>query len=473
MLTSYSFRIFEPTAGLLRLFVVAVGLAVAAFTLYRAPLWLETWSAGALAGAIGASIAALLATVAVAVQGSVRTVRRVAMEIVCCGCALVAAEGLLLVLAPETWSSNAVVQRMTARERAAHDQRIAFDARLRYEVVSELRARGEDAVPGVSQDIEASPAMKAAIAARGLLPLSNVSNAVVVECNEGNGYLQYRTGQHGFNNPAGLAHGPVDVAVIGESFALGHCVAPNASAVHEIRESFPRTANFGIPGSRVLSQLAVFREYVAPLAPRVVVWFVNVNFAEARHESSQPLLVKYLEDPSFSQDLRHRQAEVDAFLREAVVPLNRQRDMTARQELDAGAAFPWHRLVKLAGVRDLADFEAVSREPPPPDMSHFRRAIGAVADTVHGWGGRLVVVVLPSYALSIGRDQDVERYRAVMASLDASAVDIVDGVAVFAQQPDVPGLYTLRMDNHPSERGHAAIGEAVVAAIKGRIDLEH
>jgi hypothetical protein len=124
-------------------------------------------------------------------------------------------------------------------------------------------------------------------------------------------------------------------------------------------------------------------------------------------------------------------------------------------------------MLKLTTVRSMLDFAAV-QQAPPPDMTVFRRALDRVVEAARGWGGEVVVVVLPSHELSARRSQDVARYRAVLASLDPSRVGIVDGAALFAKQPDVPGLYTLRIDNHPSERGHAIIGGAVVAAIKGR-----
>src|SRR6185503_10575924 len=100
-----------------------------------------------------------------------------------------------------------------------------------------------------------------------------------------------------------------------------HCVSPSASAVDLVRARFPRTANFGIAGARVLSQLGVFREYVEPLEPKVVVWFVNVNFAEPQYESDRPRLMRYLDDATFSQGLRQRQRDVDSFVREVTVPL--------------------------------------------------------------------------------------------------------------------------------------------------------
>lgn len=470
MIISSTLKGLGPTTvGIRRVVVAIAGVAVFVAALYRAPVWLDAWNAGAVAGAILAAATFLVAAIGVAVRGSADTIERVVTEMSFCAFALIVAETILLVRAPESWSDDPLVQRIVMRERAAREQGLAYDPRLHTEVVSDWRSKGSDAVPGFAGSIVADPALANEIRARGLLPLSNVANVLVVECNEGTGYLQYRSDEFGFNNPPGLAAGPVDIAVIGESLALGHCVAPSASAVDRVRSRFPRTANFAVAGSRVLSQVGVFREYVEPLEPPVVVWFVNDNFAEPRQESSQPILMRYLEDASFSQGLRQRQREVDSFVREVALPLSLRADRALRQALDDSSAFPLDRVIKLGEVRSVVRGGlATQRLPKRPDLAHFEVAVDRLTKTAGRWGGRVIVVISPSYEISLGQPQALLRYEAVSDVLRNSAVTVVDGPALFAAEPDFRSLYTLRLDNHPGERGHAVLGEAVIAALNSR-----
>jgi hypothetical protein len=466
---SFSLKLEEPTTVRLgRLLVLAAGVGALGAAVYRVPAWLEIFRVGFVAVAIAAAAGLVVLAFAIALKASARAVNRVALEIVFLGAALLSVEVILLGRSPELWPEDALAQRAIARERAALKQGMSYDRRLRPDVVAELRARGLDAVSGVAQSAGTTGIVADAIRARGLLPLSNASNAYVVECNEGNGYFQFRSDEFGFNNPPGLAAGPVDIAVIGESLALGHCVAPSRSAVELLRAQHPRTANFGVAGSRVLSQLGVLREYVQPLRPPLVLWFVNANFAEPRQEAAQPLLTSYLDDPHYSQHLRERPHEVDAFVREVLVPLNRSGAEDLREELaTASRRFPLERLFKLREVRSLLDFgPAARREPPPPDLAYFERALAQAASTVHGWGGRLIVVILPSYELSMGLAQNTARYEAVRDAVAASGVGLVDGVSLFAAQTDYPSLYTLRIDNHPNAKGHALLADAILAAIR-------
>lgn len=460
------------TRGVLsRLFVAGIGVAALVVAIYRAPDWLASWNTGAAVGAVGVASVFLVAAIAIAACGNSRAVKRIAAEVVCLAGALLTAELVLVARAPEDWSDDAVLQRMTARERAAAAQGLAYDRRLPVDVVSEFQSRGQDAVPGLAQSITGSPAISSAVRERGLLPLSNVSSTNVVECNEGNGYFVFRSDELGFNNPPGLASGPVDIAIIGESLALGHCVPPSTSAVDRIRKRFPRTANLSVKGSRVLAQFGVFREYVEPLEPPVIVWFLNLNYAEAREESGQPLLIRYLHDENFSQRLRERQHDVDTFLRELVVPLELGRDELLRRERD-DLALPVERVVKLRELRSLVDFGAiVGQVPPTPDLSHFKHALAQMVARARRWNGKVILVVLPSYATVTQSQQSLARYEAVLDAVHPSLVGLVDGVALFDRQPDKPSLFTLRIDNHPSERGHAVLADAVIAEIQSRAKL--
>ncbi len=470
MIISFSLKSLGPTAvGIRRVVIAAAGIATLGVALYRAPVWWDDWTAGAVVVAVIAAAIVLVLAIGVAVRGSVHVIKRVATEIVLLACALIVAEATLLFRAPENWSDNPLVHRFVARERAAREQGLAYDARLRAEVVDDLQARGLDAVPGFVGSRHADPAVANAIRERDLLPLSNVANVLVVECNEGTGYLKFRSDQFGFNNPPGVSAGPVDIAVIGESLALGHCVAPSTSAVDRVRARFPRTANFGVAGSRVLSQLGAFREYVEPLEPAVVVWFVNLDYTEPGDESGQPMLMRYLNDASFSQGLSQRQRDVDSFVREVMVPLSVQQDRALREQLERPSAFPFERFIKLSEVRSVTDLGAVARRRAEvPDLADFERAVERVAETAGEWGGRVIVVILPRYGLSVGRSRAMTLYNAVWDVLSQSAVAVVDGPALFAEEPDHLRLYMLSIDNHPSERGHAVLGEAVIAAIDSR-----
>src|SRR6185312_8721793 len=263
---------------------------------------------------LGASVmilVPLLAAVAfgyVAVRASRSGVVRVARELIVFGFTLLAVEALIAV-----WSPEAATPQIT-RARAAHKLGLPFDLRTKTEVIQDLRSRGVDAMPGMSREWPQISAVRQQLP-DGLFPLSDASNASIVECNETGKYLVFQSDEFGFNNPRGLiASGHVDVAAVGASFTLGHCQPPEVTLIGRLRKVYPRLANLGIAGSATLSMLGTFREYVQPLRPPLVLWITHPLAADASDELKDPILVRYL-DPAFTQHLMERHAEVDKALR--------------------------------------------------------------------------------------------------------------------------------------------------------------
>src|SRR6185312_3912927 len=128
----------------------------------------------------------------------------------------------------------------------------------------------------------------------------------------------YLSDQHGFNNAPGLyVPDQLDAAVIGDSFAHGACVPPGQDVAGRMRARGVKALNLGIGGTGPMIYLAVQREYAKPLRPKKVFWlFYAVDVRDVVYENKSATLRRYLEDPSFSQDLINRQPEIDTFLRD-------------------------------------------------------------------------------------------------------------------------------------------------------------
>jgi hypothetical protein len=329
-----------------RTMLMLIAITAAAVGVHQSAHWMHAF--GALNAALlmtGAfTFASVLALAAFCAKAPLA--KRLALESLMFGFALLTAEFLVVAMRPGSWSADAVARKSLQSEGVAAKLGIHFDSRTATEVVQELRSEGVDALPGIGRGWPRRPEVRAQLAA-DFFPLSQASNATIVECNEAGRYLVYETDEFGFNNPQGLIRsGKIDIAVVGESHALGHCVQAGSSFVDVIRRTHPRTANLGLADTRPLSQLASFREYVEPLRPPIVLWVVNPGFAADTKESSDPVLVRYL-DPDFSQGLMDRQPEVDAIIRKIAPPLRAESDLALRAELARARAQRFSRVGKL------------------------------------------------------------------------------------------------------------------------------
>jgi hypothetical protein len=165
-------------------------------------------------------------------------------------------------------------------------------------------------------------------------------------------------------------------------------------------------------------------------------WFANTTFAEPKEEAREPLLLRYL-DPSFSQDLRHRQPEIDAALRDVIVPLGH----ASLRRSERAHADVTRRLLRTLRLPNVRLGRAARRRDSAELRPHDRRNIEQRALPRRRRGARGAAV------RGRGRCAAIPRPTRPARALHA------------------------RINNHPSERGHAVLGYGVVKAIASSDDL--
>ena len=456
---------FEPLALVSRaiLSLIALGgvaaaarLSVTCCTSIAAPHALAT---------LGAGFTLAAALITVAVFATRELVKWLSAEALLIGAVLATVEVAVTATHPSAWTRDPEALSLLEQERAARKSGAELDRRSPSEVVADLRGQGRDAFPRITRGWPTQDAVAPHLAP-GFYPLSHGANVTVVECNEGGEYLVYDTDELGFNNPSGLAkNGRIDIAVVGESHGLGYCVQPGLSMVDLVRETYPRTVNFSLAYSRSLSHLASFREYVEPLRPPVVLWFVNPGLAAAGEEADNPTLVRYL-DESFSQGLRDRQGEVDALVRGLAIPIQEASDRATAAEVERARAERFDSVYKLPQIRGALALSSAG-QTEPPDLSSFEQVMRIAQRSTARWGGVLLVVVLPMYSEIVASEAaTAQRHRAVMQIANRLGLRVIDGAALFRAAPDPAGLYALRIANHPNAAGHALLVRRILDELR-------
>ncbi|MGE0115119.1 MAG: hypothetical protein AB7T07_09590 [Steroidobacteraceae bacterium] len=456
-----------------RLLLMMIALGSVAWMVHMADYWQRSLQMVGLFAVIAGGVSVASVCVYLALRGRVATIKHLVRELFLLVLVLLLVEAWVINEAPATWTDNVVAGRYLERQQTARKLGVRFDPRTVSEVVADLREQGIDALPGVSRSWPGMPQVRKRLP-EGFYPLSHASNAQIVECNEDGQYLVYGTDEFGFNNPSGLvASGQIDVAIVGESHVLGHCVAPGESFVDVVRGVFPRTANFALAYTLSLSQLGSVREYVEPLKPPLVLWVVNPGLAvTSGDEGSDPVLRRYL-DPAFSQNLLYRQAEVDAAVRTLSLGIQATSDHELRQELQRAESQRFSRLYALGQVRARLDMTRRWQRPPPgPDTALFEQSLRLANATVDSWGGRLVVAVMPSYAETMGERKESMRHHLVMDIVNRLGIEAIDGAALFLAQVDGPSLFAMNKANHPNAAGHALLGRYIVEELRRKkLDL--
>ena len=154
-----------------------------------------------------------------------------------------------------------------------------------------------------------------------ILPLSSTSNVSNISCNENGFFPIYNSDRFGFNNPdEEWNKNNIEFLLIGDSFAHGDCVEEVDSLSSQLRNFMhlkSASISLGHSGNGPLFEFATLREYF-PYDKKVkkVVWlYYEANdLINLYNEKKNNILLKYLSDHNFSQNLISNQSKIDLII---------------------------------------------------------------------------------------------------------------------------------------------------------------
>ncbi|MGH6932014.1 MAG: GDSL-type esterase/lipase family protein [Dongiaceae bacterium] len=352
-----------------------------------------------------------------------------------------------------------------ANAEAARAMGGSFDDRLPLQVILDLRSEGRDAWPLTPPSAFRRGDLRAEQLDNDLFPLSAISNVDIVTCNEGGFYPIYRTDPHGFANPPeAWRAAPLDIALIGDSFAFGACVQPDEGAAALLRREFPATISLGLGGNGPLVELAALREFLPSHAPRLVFWlFYPANdMNNLRKELKVNELARYL-DPDHGQNLIARQAEVDEFLRQVVEDSMSRAERDGRETmLERSPLLDFLTIRKVRGTVGEAIRDRFALYP----WDEFETILRDARDRTAAWGGQLRFVYLPSYeGLAGNAGQEVIKSR-VLPIVERLGLRFIDAEAAFSAQPDPFALYPFKRPGHFNAEGYRMLARLLADAAR-------
>lgn len=302
------------------------------------------------------------------------------------------------------------------------------------------------------------------------LPFASAPDSLVVSCNEGEGWIVYRSDENGFHNPPGAWARANRVALLGDSFAHGSCVKSEDNIAAHLEKNYGPALNLGVGGFGPLSMLATLREYLPAQRPPVVLWLYfegNDLIEDLPFERRAPILMRYLDDPSFRQNLDKRRGDVRATLRafldaKTVEAMNRVDDPAERWN----DFWQLYRLRERLGLSDVG--LGLVGGVGESEFALFRRVLEEARRTVEGWNGQLVFVFLPEAGRYFGGGRNAAREtlrRRVLETARALDLPVVDVHAAFAQAPDPRALFPYP-GAHYNPQGYRVAAQAIDAYLR-------
>jgi len=353
----------------------------------------------------------------------------------------------------------------------------AFDARTKLSVVRDLRTAGIDAYPIIrGRNLLAEDGkghLQPLLSAGGapLLPLTATPRTTVVACNETGQWLVYETDRHGFNNPDVIWDGPApEIAMIGDSFTHGSCVPRDQNMASILQRRFGATLNLGVGGDGPLLELAALTEYAGPMRPKIVLWVFcegNDLNEDLPFELRAPILHSYLDDPSFRQDLIHKDAIISTAMRSYL-------DRNLREAIDRvdDPTENFVRYVTLDRVRSAVGLGPILIGYNFGDLSQeltvFDQVLLSARDRVKGWGGKLYLVYLADSDRYLSRfgvgtvRQTI--YHGVQDTARRLDIPMIDLASAFARHAAPETLFAYP-GSHYNPAGYALAARTIAAAL--------
>ena len=160
--------------------------------------------------------------------------------------------------------------------------------------------------------------------------MGGISNSKVIHCNENGYYSIYQSDRHGFNNPnTEWDKKEIEYLLVGDSFTHGECVnRPNdiGSVLRSL--SNKSVLNLGQSGNGPLIEYATLREYLNTNVKKVLwVYYEGNDLDGLKYEKENNILVNYLNDLNFTQNLKFKQNEINNLAMTTIKEKEREREI--------------------------------------------------------------------------------------------------------------------------------------------------
>ena len=292
--------------------------------------------------------------------------------------------------------------------------------------------------------------------------LASHSNTNIIHCQEAGEWVLFQSDEYGFNNPMGSFDQSFHQIVgIGDSFTSGYCLPDSFSFMSLVKKEYPLTINLGVTGTGPLHQLAILKEYIASLKPKVVLWnfFEGNDLQELAIEIGNPTLKKYLNN-SYNQNLKEEQF----YINQSITKKNKEKKDVETEPIDKKSI---EKFIFLNGLR--TQLGLYKQETKPNfDLTVLESIIIMARDFIENLGAEMIFVYIPSVERSYGfRGRHNINYQKndiinIAKSLNISVIDISKSLE---KHHDPLSLYNSRIGYHFNKSGNKWLSEIILDSL--------
>lgn len=289
-----------------------------------------------------------------------------------------------------------------------------------------------------------------------ILPLSGISNSMTIYCNENGYYSIDLIDRYGFNNPnTEWDKKEIEYLLVGDSYTHGACVnRPNdiGSVLRSI--SNKSVLNLGQPGNGPLMQYATLREYLSSNVKKVIwVYYEGNDLKDLEYEKKKNILVNYLKDLNFTQNLKSKQNEINNLAVNLIKEKVKKRESGISEKKEK-FKFKLLKFIQIINTRQI-----ILPEPaPPPEL---KKILQLTKELIEKNNLKLYFVYLPKYS-RYKLTYDNTNYniiKDIVIELNIPFIDIHG--EVFKKEQNPLKLFPFEMFGHYNVKGYKKVAETI------------
>ena len=296
-------------------------------------------------------------------------------------------------------------------------------------------------------------------------PLSGISYSKTIHCNENGYFSNYESDRYGFNNPDDEWDATkIKFLLIGDSYVHGACVNRPDDISSNLRNlSKANAINLGYSGNGPLLQYATLLEYGFKKIENILWFYFEGNdLSDLKKEIKSSLLIKYLKNDNFTQNLKLRQNEVDDFSKKYLIENNSEiikyyenSISKINKKVDFNNNF-LPKIIKFLKITNLRERLFVYKNNES-DFENFKNILKKTKKFSIKKKANLYFIYVPEYN-RYKTSYKNNSYKKILQIVDKLNIDTIDlHQEFFTEQKNVLKFYPFSLHGHFNEYGYQAI----------------
>lgn len=293
--------------------------------------------------------------------------------------------------------------------------------------------------------------------------MSGVSNSETIDCKENGYYSIYQSDRYGFNNPDNeWDKKEIEYLLVGDSFTHGACVNRPNDISSILRNLSNKTVlNLGYTGNGPLIEYATLREYLDKNVKKVLwIYYEGNDLTNLKDEKTNNIIIKYLEDLNFTQNLKFKQNEINEFLKKKLIEIeiNAHNERINHNKKNEKIIYKILKFIRLDKTKQIIRNSLLNNFEVIDDI---KRILSLSRDLVIKNNSKLYFVYLPEYS-RYKKSYDNTDYNLVKEIVNELNIPFIDiHKEVFEKEQNPLKLFPFELDGHYNVDGYKKVAETI------------